>query len=204
MKYQVGIDEVGRGPIAGPVTVCACIFLNSKAKTALRGIRDSKKLSPQKREEWFKKIQALKKEKILDYSVVSVSVKIIDTKGLSYAIRYALEKSLKNVTSSRPADQHQVLLDGGLKAPKDFIFQKTIIKGDDKIQVISTASVIAKVTRDAYMSRLARCHTEYGFDIHKGYGTRAHYIALKKYDLTPHHRRSFLSRFLANFTSQTK
>jgi ribonuclease HII len=183
MKYTIGIDEVGRGPIAGPVTVCACMISSGIAKK-YKGIKDSKKLLEKKREEIFSII----KDKV-QYKVTSISAKEIDKKGISFCIKKALAKSI----SIFPTDT-QVLLDGGLKAPPEFKKQKTIIKGDEKEVCIALASIIAKVTRDRYMRKMAKKYPIYGFEGHKGYGTRAHYIAIENGGKSPLHRVSFLQK----------
>ncbi|MEI6238451.1 MAG: ribonuclease HII [bacterium] len=197
-KYLIGIDEAGRGPLAGPVSVGVFVFLKPEAKKFLGGARDSKKLSEEQREEWFGKIEEAEKAGLVDYSVCLSSSKIIDTKGISFAIRSALKNGLKKVSQKNSflADECLVLLDGSLKAPEEYLNQKTIIKGDDKEQVISLASICAKVTRDRYMCHLAKKYPEYDFSIHKGYGTKAHYTALKKHGLSPEHRRTFLKKIL--------
>ncbi|MEK9131327.1 MAG: ribonuclease HII [Patescibacteria group bacterium] len=190
IRYIVGIDEVGRGPIAGPVAVGACSVPADFDFSFCRGIRDSKKLTARGREEWEKKIMYAQEEGKLLYAVAFVSSKAIDTKGLSYAIKKALATSLRKVTTD--PKYTQVLLDGGLKAPAEFIYQKTIVKGDEKEPVISLASIVAKVTRDRHMVKLSKQYPHYDFHVHKGYGTRAHYQKLKRYGLSPEHRRSFL------------
>ncbi|MDB5258987.1 MAG: rnhB [Candidatus Taylorbacteria bacterium] len=202
-RYLVGIDEVGRGPIAGPVAVGAFIFLvdsNSlDGKAALRrhfrGVKESKQLSEAKREEWFAKILEAQRLGLVDFAVTFMSEKVIDSKGLSFAIRTALEKSLRIVVSeaSSVPEECTVLLDGGLKAPTDFIHQETIIKGDAKEAVIALASICAKVLRDRRMRLHAKKHPNYGFDIHKGYGTKAHYVAIRSHGMLPLHRKSFLN-----------
>lgn len=204
-RFVVGIDEVGRGPIAGPVAVGAFIFLvdqkSPAGKAALtrhfKGVKESKQLSESKREEWFAKILEAKRLGIVDYSVTFVSEKIIDSKGISHAIRTALEKSLRAVISDLPEagslpGKCAVLLDGGLKAPADFVDQKTIIKGDAKETVIALASICAKVLRDRRMRLHAKKHPQYGFDVHKGYGTKAHYAAIRSHGMLGLHRKSFL------------
>jgi len=189
-KYTVGIDEVGRGPIAGPVAVGAFVFLKPEAKKLFRGVKESKQLSEQKREVWFEIIQGAFKKKLVDFKVTFQSEKIIDTKGLSFAIKNALSTSLNGLGLN--PKEIQVLLDGGLKAPVEYINQKTIIKGDEKEMVIALASICAKVLRDRKMNKLGKKHTQYGFEVHKGYGTRKHYAAIKKYGMLPIHRKSFL------------
>ncbi len=181
MKYVIGIDEVGRGPIAGPVTVCACMISSDIAKK-YKGIKDSKKLTQKRREEIYKEIQGL-----VEYKVTSISAKEIDEKGISFCIKKALATSI----SIFPKET-KVLLDGGLKAPPEYKDQKTIIKGDEKEVSIALASILAKVTRDRYMAKMALKYPLYGLEGHKGYGTRKHYESIQKYGPSPLHRRSFL------------
>jgi len=191
-KYLIGIDEVGRGPIAGPVAVGAFVFLKPDARRLFRGVKESKQLSESRREEWFAKIEGAKKNGDVDFRVTFQSEKTIDskTRGLSWAIKYSLKTSL-NGLQIRP-DEARVLLDGGLRAPAEYSDQKTIIKGDEKEMVIALASICAKVLRDRKMVKLGKRHPQYGFEIHKGYGTRKHYEAIKRYGMLPQHRRSFL------------
>ena len=220
VKYIIGIDEAGRGPLAGPVAVGACLVpakMTRKSLLAqavrsrnagLEKLNDSKKLSAKRREAWLVQMHAMQgagKTKIADtknlplhFSVTLISNKIIDDQGLSFAIRKAMSDSLKKLRQSvgfKPSEC-LVLLDGGLHAPAEFIFQKTIIKGDEKEFAISLASIAAKVTRDAYMKKLAKKYPAYNLDIHKGYGTARHIAAIKKEGVTPIHRRSFLKNIL--------
>lgn len=190
ITHIVGIDEVGRGPIAGPVAVGACSVPADFDFYFCKGIQDSKKLTAKMREDWEKKIVLAQKEGKLLVAVTFVSSKVIDTKGLSYAIKKALATSLRKVATD--PKYTQVLLDGGLKAPEDFIHQKTIIKGDEKEPVISLASIVAKVIRDRHMVKLSKRYAHYDFHIHKGYGTRLHYQKIAEHGLSPEHRRSFL------------
>jgi len=192
--YIIGIDEVGRGPIAGPVAVGAFVLLDPKIRRHFKGAKESKQLTHEARLSWLQKINQEKKRGRIGYEVTMVSGKIIDSKGLSFAIKTALATSLKKLNV--PANECRVFLDGGLKAPEIYKKQKTIIKGDEKEMVIALASIVAKVRRDRYMITLAKKYASYGFDIHKGYGTRAHYEAIQKYGLTPLHRRSFLKGFM--------
>jgi len=176
VQYLIGVDEVGRGPLAGPV-------------------RDSKKLSARGREEWMVKIKKAEEDGFLEYSVAFVSSRVIDKKGIAPSIRTALFQSLTSLEKSKIQPQiSRVLLDGGLRAPVAYEDQKTIIKGDEKELVIALASIVAKVTRDAYMIKLGKKFPAYGFEKHKGYGTRAHYTAIKKHGITSHHRKSFLKK----------
>jgi len=190
MKYAIGIDEVGRGPIAGPVAVGAFVFLKKGASRIFAGVKESKQLLETQREEWFAKIIEAQKRGEVDYCVKFESERVIDKKGLSWAIRSALAKTLKGLNLL--VEEVRVLLDGGLKAPPEYLDQKTIIKGDEKEMIIALASVCAKVLRDRRMIKLGKKHPEYGFEIHKGYGTKKHYEAIKKHGLLKEHRRSFL------------
>nr|MCX6701824.1 ribonuclease HII [Candidatus Zambryskibacteria bacterium] len=202
MKYIVGIDEVGRGPLAGPVTICV-IACDIKLYTKLKKNRqlpplgkDSKKLSQFNRQKYARTLKAIiqglpldKKYIGLAYVVVNVSNKIIDEKGISFAIKKAISQGIKKLRLN--PKNCQILLDGGLKAPKEFKKQKTIIKGDEREKIIAWASILAKVTRDALMCRLAKKYSQYGFEIHKGYGTLNHRKYIKKYGLSNIHRKSF-------------
>lgn len=189
-SFLIGIDEVGRGPIAGPVAVGAFVFLKPEAKKLFRGVKESKQLSEEKREHWFGIIKQAQNSGFVDFRVTFQSQKIIDTKGLSFAIKTALKTSVYSLNIKY--SEARVLLDGGLKAPREYEDQKTIIKGDEKEVVIALASICAKVLRDRKMNVLANKYPHYGFEKHKGYGTRGHYEAIKKYGLLEIHRRSFV------------
>ncbi|MCE9517769.1 ribonuclease HII [Candidatus Nomurabacteria bacterium] len=190
VTHIIGIDEVGRGPLAGPVTVGACVIPVSMTRRQFAKIRDSKQLTHESRVKWHAYMLELQAKKELNFVISSISPKQIDSKGLSWAIRTALEKSLYGLKMD--PKKCLVLLDGGLKAPREFMYQKTIIKGDEKELSISLASIAAKVTRDAYMTKLAKKYPVYGFEIHKGYGTKKHREAIRKYGVSDVHRRSFL------------
>ncbi len=198
MSQIIGIDEVGRGPIAGPVCVGSFMSkvesLKSKARGTRLPLRDSKKLTREQREAWFKIIKLWKKEGKCDFAVSYVGALQIDKIGLSKSIQKALNFSLMKLI--KPRANQLVLLDGGLHAPKEFKNQKTIIKGDEKELAIMFASIVAKVHRDRLMLRHAKKFPKYGFENHVGYGTKAHYKAIKKHGLTPLHRRSFLKNFV--------
>ncbi|MBI2120870.1 MAG: ribonuclease HII [Parcubacteria group bacterium] len=195
-RYIVGIDEAGRGPLAGPVAVgafCAradfCGFKNFSA-----GVKDSKQLSEKKREEWYAKMLCEKELGNFSFAVSFASSGMIDRRGLSFALKHAIALSLEKLAC--PPEHTLVLLDGGLYAPAEYIFQETIIKGDEKEPVVSLASIAAKVLRDRMMIRLAKQHPVYGFEKHKGYGTAAHYIAIARHGvLEKVHRKSFLAKF---------
>ncbi|MDP3996111.1 MAG: ribonuclease HII [bacterium] len=194
--HLVGVDEAGRGPIAGPVAVGICFVPRKFSAKLGRKFsdypfgKDSKKLTGALRELWFKRMTLAKKEGVLDFHVSLVGQNIIDKKGLSWAVRKAMAKALKKLPSS--PERCRVLLDGALFAPRNFTNQKTIIKGDEKEFIITLASIAAKVTRDRYMTKFSQKFPDFGFEKHKGYGTRAHYEAIGKHGLCKLHRRSFL------------
>lgn len=190
----IGIDEVGRGPIAGPVAVGSFIVLDKKALRLFSKVKESKQLKEKDREEWFKKIEKIRDEGLVDFDVVFQSEKIIDKNGLSFAIKNALRISLDKLVERNNLKEEniKVLLDGGLKAPKEYTNQKTIIKGDEKEKVIALASICAKVLRDRKMKKFSKKYPQYKLDINKGYGTKVHYEAINKYGLLSLHRRTFL------------
>lgn len=197
MTCVIGIDEVGRGPIAGPLCVGACLVSSAHANAfsrKLRGIKDSKQLTAEKREEWFCIISEAEKRKECRWSTVFVSNLLIDRRGMSFALRHAIKRVLWKLRAD-PKRTH-VLLDGGIRAPALFLSQQTIIKGDEKEPLIASASIMAKVRRDRYMVRLAKRYPQYGFETHKGYGTKKHYDALKKHGISEVHRRSFLKKYI--------
>lgn len=195
MKYVVGIDEAGRGPLAGPVAVGVVLDQRLKTKDQkfleeyFPKLKDSKKLSEKRREEYFEVLQKLKKEGIIDFAVALVPASIIDNKGIVYAIQKGIEGCLAKFDID-PA-LGIVLLDGGLKAPSQFISQETIIKGDESEPIISLASIVAKVTRDRKMVELAKEYPEYGFEVHKGYGTAMHCKIIREKGVCEIHRVSF-------------
>ena len=195
-EMLVGIDEAGRGPLAGPVAVAAVAFRGSpesqKAIYAIfRKIKDSKKLSREKRERWFQKMVGARERGHIDFAVSLVGPEVIDQTSIVYAIDIAISRILKRL--ALPPEKTSILLDGSLRAPNIYKRQETIIKGDEKRKIIAMASVIAKVSRDQKMIRYAKEFEQYGFDSHKGYGTRAHYAAIRKYGLCKIHRRTFLT-----------
>jgi len=205
-KYLIGIDEVGRGPIAGPVAVCAFIinddflFLSATGRTGgkdeknLPRLRDSKKLSKIQREKWFNFLKEQKEKGNCDYAVSFVSSENIDKFGIAKCIQKALNKSLLDllISSNLSPTTCNLFLDGGLHAPLEYINQETIIRGDELYPVISMASIMAKVSRDRIMLAYAKKYPEYGFDSHVGYGTKSHYEAIKKHGQTPIHRKTFI------------
>ncbi|HRH30844.1 MAG TPA: ribonuclease HII [Candidatus Paceibacterota bacterium] len=195
-RFLVGVDEVGRGPLAGPVAVCAfCLkeeMLEEFVKEIFGGkIKDSKKLTKKKREEIAEIITKKKKEGLLDFKISTAEANVIDKYGINPSIKKSLEKSILGL-SIDPKNSH-VFLDGGLQAPKEFINQETIIKGDSSNALIAVASILAKVYRDSLMIKYAKEYTQYNFESNMGYGTKAHMDALRKVGISPIHRVSYLS-----------
>jgi ribonuclease HII len=192
-KFTIGIDEAGRGPLAGPVAVGVLAIRSKSILKLFKGARDSKKLTHEQREAFFLQIKAAKKAGHVHFAVSHSSAAMIDGQGIVPAIKSALNRSLKKLEKLGILPHHsRVLLDGSLKAPARYTNQKTIIGGDDIEPVISLASICAKVLRDRKMKRLAKKHPKYGFEVHKGYGTKAHYKAIKKHGLSKEHRKTFL------------
>ena len=188
LRYVVGVDEVGRGPLAGPVTVGA-VAVPIHILHKYTDVRDSKKLSAKARESWALRVREAGKEG-MRWAVSSSSSSIVDKKGITHAIRKALREAIEKLGVL--PEHCMVLLDGGLKAPGKYSEQRTIIRGDEQEPAIALASIVAKVHRDRIMVRWGTVYPEYGFHIHKGYGTSAHYLAIKKRGVTPIHRHSFL------------
>lgn len=187
----VGIDEAGRGPLAGPVAVGIAVVPGKFDWSKLPGVNDSKKLTEKKREEIFKAAQRLKAAGQLDYAVSMVAAKVIDKTGIVPSINLAMERALRSL-ELEPNDC-SVKLDGGLKAPHIYVYQETIIKGDSKEKVIGLASIMGKVTRDHYMVRKSKdsIFAPYDFATHKGYGTKKHRASIAKYGMSTEHRESF-------------
>lgn len=198
LKFIIGIDEAGRGPLAGPVAVGVVFVSNDFDWKEIEGVGDSKKVSPKNREAIFRRAHILKKEGYLDFAVGMVSASVIDKIGIVPAIKKAMDQALQNIEKRKLLNELlssnvTVKLDGGLKAPVRYVHQETIIKGDAKEKVIGLASIMAKVTRDRYMVRKSALpiFAPYTFAIHKGYGTKTHRTAIKKYGLSSEHRSTF-------------
>ena len=188
----LGIDEVGRGPYAGPLVIGACIlgdWQNSENAEWIKKLTDSKKLSAKRREELY----ALIKEKALATATGWVSSAEIDEVGLSEALRLATRRAVKQIQKTK-VPFSEIIIDGtmnflvGTKLEK---YVSTLKKGDFLVKEISAASILAKVERDKYMAELDAVYPEYGFGKHVGYGTAAHQKAMEEFGLTPEHRRSF-------------
>lgn len=174
-----GVDEAGRGPLAGPVVAAAVILDVNKP---IDGLADSKKLSEKKREYLFHLIQ----EKSLAFAIAEASVEEIDTHNILQASLLAMQRAVENL----PVKPQQVLVDGN-KVPKVIYPCQAIVQGDSLIPAISAASILAKVTRDRLMLELDKAYPAYGLAKHKGYPTAQHMAALKQHGIAIIHRRSF-------------
>lgn len=178
-----GVDEAGRGPLAGPVCAAAVIL---PAEIEIPGLDDSKKLSDKRRRELFPLI----KEQAIAYSISMVDETQIDEINILQATLLAMEMAIQGLE----VKPQLALIDGNRQ--KDFgVPSQTVIKGDSLSASIAAASVLAKVTRDDYMLQMAEQYPGYGFEVHKGYGTKAHYQALTEKGMCPIHRRTFLKKF---------
>ena len=183
--YVAGVDEVGRGPLAGPVVAAAVILPQD---FDVLGIDDSKKLSPKKREE----LCAVIKEKALAWAIGWQGPEVIDAVNILEATKKAMAEAV-NGLSVRP--QH-VLIDGNFTVRSLDLPQTAIVKGDANSTSIAAASILAKVTRDRYMEEMALQYPGYAFENNKGYGTKAHYDGLKAQGPCPIHRKTFISDYL--------
>jgi ribonuclease HII len=208
-RWVVGIDEVGRGALAGPVTVAVvALALNARGRIVhapLRTLKDSKKLSATQREFWAKELRS---NGGVRFEHACVYPRGIERMNISAAANGAAQNAFSRLLKKyKFPSRTPVYLDGGLylgsKARQQKlsvargaakINAKTVIKADEKIPAVAAASIIAKVSRDAYMRRLAKRYPPYGFDIHKGYGTAAHLRAIKKYGPCAVHRLTFLKK----------
>lgn len=170
-----GIDEAGRGPIAGPLSVAGAIFINE-----VKELDDSKKLSEKKREELFDKVN-----ENCHYHIVLKSAKEIDEKGISACLKESILEIMENLKDKCD----EFLMDGNTSFGINTLQHK--IKADATIKEVSAASILAKVSRDRYMIKIAPDYKEYDFDKHKGYGTKSHVEAIKKYGRSDQHRVTF-------------
>ena len=181
IKYICGIDEAGRGPLAGPVVVAAVIMPED---SMIEGVNDSKKVSEKKRETLYDQIL----DEAIAYSVGIINQNEIDEMNILNATKKGLTTAVKDL-AVRP---DRIIVDALNKIDTDGIPYTSIIKGDAKCYSIAAASIIAKVTRDRIMRQWDEIYPQYGFAKHKGYGTATHIAAIKEYGLTPIHRLSFV------------
>lgn len=185
MEYIAGIDEAGRGPLAGPVVVASVIMPKD---SFIEGVNDSKKISEKKREKLYEQII----EEAVSYSVAIIDEKKIDEINILNATKLGLTNCIED-TKIKP---NIILVDALEHINTKGIPYMSIIKGDSKSYSIAAASIIAKVTRDRIMRQWDEVYPEYDFEKHKGYGTSKHIEAIKKYGLSPIHRRSFTKKFV--------
>ncbi len=183
--FVAGIDEVGRGPLAGPVVV-ACVIMPHD--DLILGVDDSKKISEKKREVLFEEIT----KKAIDYSVCIIEPKEIDEINILQATKKAFEGALCGL-KTRPDHVYTDAMNINTELP-----YTAVIKADTKIYTVAAASIVAKVTRDRMMIEYAKQYPEYGFESHKGYGTPKHYAALKEFGALSIHRKTFLRKFFEN------
>ena len=189
-RVIAGVDEVGRGPLAGPVVVCCCVMpLNDE--DIIQGVNDSKKVSEKNREILFDKI----KEKAIDYQIEILDEKTIDEINILQATKQCMVKAIENINKRTPLDI--VLIDAvklDVSVPID-----AIIKGDAKSYSIACASILAKVTRERMMVEYAKKYPQYGFESNKGYGSASHIEAIKTIGPCEIHRKTFIKNFVNNW-----
>lgn len=193
MRYVLGVDEAGRGPLAGPVAVgVVCAPEGFDFLAAFPGLNDSKKLSEKKREALFATLVTLSTAGTIQVAVTLKSAKEIDGRGIAASIRSAVAEGVAKLLPN--PEEGKVWLDGSLKAPDEYA-QETVIGGDALVPAIMLASIAAKVSRDRHMVRLAEKYPEYDFAKHKGYGTAAHIQTIRELGLSDLHRASFCKNF---------
>lgn len=185
VQYIAGVDEVGRGPLAGPV-VCAAVIMPIEDSELVIGVDDSKKLSAKKREELAEQI----KQKALCYTIIEIDERTIDEINILQATRLGMKKAVETLAIA----PQTVLTDGNMTLDIS-LPQKSIIKGDALCYSIGAASILAKVYRDNLMDEYAKSYPHYAFEQNKGYGTAAHIQGIKEYGLCPIHRRTFTKNF---------
>ena len=191
-RLVIGIDEVGRGALAGPVVLAAVSLAGPIRWThpALGRIRDSKKLTPRRREAWC---AYLRSHPAVRFRISRVSPGVIDRINIARAANLAAHRLVTRMVKG--GRRHFIWLDGGLALPAR-IHHRALVKGDERLPLIAAASIIAKVWRDRMMVRLATDFPRYGFEIHKGYGTKHHRAMLQRYGPSVLHRASFISRLI--------
>ncbi len=196
----IGVDEVGRGPIAGPVVSCACVFFNhSLPIEELRMINDSKKLSSIQRQKALNFIFKMKKENILDFQIGLASVEEIDKLNIVNAITCSMKRAIKKLQLKNGT----IIIDGNIKLKVEKFLCKNFIKGDQKSLSIAAASIIAKVHRDRYMAIIGRNYPHFKWHTNAGYGTIEHQLQIELKGITHHHRKSFepIKTFIQNNNS---
>ncbi len=192
VKWLVGIDEAGRGPLAGPVAVGIAVIPSKFSWEIIPGVGDSKQITEKNREAIFLQAKQLKQMKKLDFVVTLISARTIDKIGITAAVRQGIESGLKKLSLS--PEVTEVRLDGLLHAPIEYKHQQTIIKGDSTEKIIGLASILAKVTRDRYMLRQTKKYPKYQFAQHKGYGSVLHRNLILEHGFSPLHRQTYCRR----------
>ncbi|MBI1999397.1 MAG: ribonuclease HII [Parcubacteria group bacterium] len=194
--HLIGIDESGRGPLAGPVVLAAICVERRHLHRLMRrtaGLKDPKRMTEKQRGEWFDALHEAEEDGLLRSAVASAGNSVIDARGIVRAIRSALQRAVRKL--GVPRAKTLVLLDGGLTAQRTFTDQATIIRGDSIEPLIMLAALAAKVTRDRIMVRQSARYPRYDFHKHKGYGTRAHYAVLDRIGPSAIHRRCYLVKW---------
>ena len=187
-KPVIGIDEVGRGPLAGPVVSCACVFFDySIPKDKLIILDDSKKLTRHKRLQAIKLIFELKKDNIINFALGCSSVEEIDTINILEATKLSMQRAIRKLKYTKG----NVIIDGNMNFQLNNFYCKSILRGDQKSITIATASIIAKVHRDRYMTKIGRKFPLYDWHSNAGYGTKKHIEQIYSKGITLHHRKSF-------------
>lgn len=181
-EYIAGVDEVGRGPLAGPV--CAAAVILPKGMV-IDGVNDSKKLSEKKREKLYEEIT----KNAVAYSVAFVEPSVID----EINIRMATHRAMQKAVSDLKIKADFLLVDGNDRIAFDGIESEYVVKGDAKFECIAAASIVAKVTRDRYMVEMDSVYPHYGFAKNKGYGTKEHMLGIREYGITDIHRKTFIT-----------
>lgn len=181
-EYIAGVDEVGRGPLAGPVCAAAVIL---PKEMIIDGVNDSKKLSEKKREKLYEDII----KNAVAYSVAFVEPSVID----EINIRMATHKAMQKAVSDLKVKADFLLVDGNDRIAFDGIESEYIVKGDARFECIAAASIVAKVTRDRYMVEMDSVYPHYGFAKNKGYGTKEHMLGIREYGITDIHRKTFIT-----------
>ena len=193
----IGVDEVGRGPLAGPVVSCACVFFDySLPKEELKKINDSKKLLPKKRLKALQLILKMKKENKLDFRIGLASVEEIDKLNILHATLLSMKRAVQKLKFI----QGTIIVDGNNKFKVGKLLCKNFIKGDQISISIAAASIIAKVHRDRYMAKIGRDYPSFNWHANAGYGTAEHQHQIKIRGITQHHRKSFepIKTFIQN------
>lgn len=203
-SYIIGIDEVGRGALAGPLTVGAVIIpigFRPPRRSGLPPLRDSKRLSPRQRKIWVKHLE---KCDVVSCVTARVTAGTVDRMNVSRAANIAAARACEKIIAGtgKPPTSFRVYLDGGLyldpkTAPElEKLKSNTVVKGDEKINAIKLASIVAKVSRDRSMTRLGRRYPWYGFHMHKGYGTKKHIASIRRHGPSEIHRLTFVRNFV--------